>query len=460
MLAFAVALALWPGVFLLDDAYITLNNARVVLTGFDPVYRVSPLIGATSSVHLALVALLGLFFALPLASAILSAAAFVLYAAGLKALAVSVNCRGWALATIVFTGLFVGYLPLYYFNGLETTLAMAAVAWSLALRDCRFLPILCGVMPFIRPELVFLSAPLFVRHVAQSRHFTASTSLAMVAAFVFSLWYLAETGMPFPNTGGAKVAFFAENQQPLIWRLTTVFVAVIGAAILPLAFGLVRIRQVPAGWCVGAFLAAWLMVSAWIMPGSLLHNHFRYLAPLVPALCYPLAALLSDIGSNKLKFVLIGWTIFSLFLSLPQIQPGIGFTEEGFYAAEYVRDQIPAQSTVLVHDAGIVAWLQPEARIVDVVGLKTPSSSLSHKRFTRGACKWGRALDEIARNNMATHLVAIEGDQFWECVSSGLEREGWTLKPIRLPNDHGYVIYEIRQSGNNGPSASNLDRGD
>ena len=48
-----------PPVFPMDDAYITLHNAQVLHWGHDPNYLGTPaLAGATSAVHLALVALL------------------------------------------------------------------------------------------------------------------------------------------------------------------------------------------------------------------------------------------------------------------------------------------------------------------------------------------------------------------------------------------------------------------
>ena len=56
----ALALALlfaWPGVFPLDDGYITLHNARSLLAGGDSTYGGSALTGATSIVHLALLAM-------------------------------------------------------------------------------------------------------------------------------------------------------------------------------------------------------------------------------------------------------------------------------------------------------------------------------------------------------------------------------------------------------------------
>lgn len=438
-----ILLLAFPGRFLMDDAYITLHNAQVLLTGNDPTYAVSPLTGATSAAHLALIAVLGLAFPLPLASAIVSSAAAVCYLAGLRALAVSAGCRGGAVAVVMFVGTCIGYVPLYYFNGLETVLAMAVVAWSLAIRDSRWLPILCGIMPFIRPELAFLAAPLFLRQFAMPGARVRSFALAAAPAALFALWYLAETGVPFPNTGGAKVAFFAETHLALPQRIAIALVAVAGAGFLPLGIGLLRVRSVPAGWCVAVFALSWLAMAIWVLPSALTHNHFRYLGPLIPALLYPLSALLAERRSKALPALLIGWTAMTLCLSLPQFLPGLRFVAEGVNAAQFVRDRVPAGSTVLVHDAGIVAWMEPKVRIVDVVGLKTPTSALAHQRHTTRTGDWGKALDHIACRAGATHLVALKGDGFWEEVAGSLKREGWILQAERLPDGIGYAVYSI-----------------
>lgn len=444
----AILLLAFPGRFLMDDAYITLHNAQVLLTGKDPAYAVSPLTGATSAAHLALVAALGLALPLPLASAIVSCAAAVCYLAGLKALAVSAGCRGRAVAVVMFAGAGIGYVPLYIFNGLETVLAMAAVAWSLALRDSRWLPILCGIMPFVRPELAFLAAPLFLRHLASSPARVRSIGLAAAPAALFALWYMIETGVPFPNTGGAKVAFFAEAHLPLMQRIAIALVAVAGAGFLPLCIGVLRIRSVPAGWCVAAFALCWLAMAIWALPSALTHNHFRYLGPLIPALLYPLAALLAERRSNALPVLLIGWTVMTLCLSLPQFLERLQVMAEGFAAAQHVRDRVPPGSTVLVHDAGIIAWTAPKVRIVDVVGLKTPASALAHRQHTTRTGDWGKALDQIACRSGATHLVALKGDGFWEDVAAGLEGEGWVLQAERLPEGIGYAVYRISAPDN------------
>ncbi|MFM7349326.1 MAG: hypothetical protein ACKO01_07535 [Erythrobacter sp.] len=443
--AFALLLALWPDTFLLDDAYITLSNARAVLVGSDPVYHTSPLVGATSAVHLALIVLLGAALPLPLASAVIGALGAVLYAAGLRAMALSVGCDGKKAALITGIGLLVGYQPLHYFNGLETGLAMAAVVWALALRDNRWLPLLCGLMPFIRPELALLAAPLFLRQVATLRALLRGTMLAGAAALPFAIWYVAETGLPWPNTSGAKIAFFAENFEPLSARLLATVIILAQSLILPLAIGLVRLPRLPAGWCVLFFVLAWIGVAAATFPSGLFHNHFRYLAPVAAALCFPLASLLaSRPRSGVLEWALAAWTIFSLSASVPLFAPSLELGRAARATAEFVRDELPADAVVLVHDAGHVAWAQPKARLVDVVGLKTPASTAAHRRHTRRAYEWDLALADIARESHATHLVVLDDDEFWVGIRHALERGGWRLSLLR---DSGqgrrYAVYRI-----------------
>ncbi|MCJ2178610.1 hypothetical protein [Novosphingobium album (ex Hu et al. 2023)] len=447
--AFLLFIALWPGEFGLDDAYITLSNARTILTGGDSVYGASPLLGATSAVHLAVVTFFGLFLPLPQASVVVSALSVILYGAGLKALAEAAGCRGWQTAVIVFVGLCVGYQSFQYFNGLETGLAMASVAWALVLADSRYLPLLCGIIPFVRPELAFLAAPLFFRRLYIVRDWQWSIGLAIAAAFPFALWYFLETGVPFPNTGEAKMAFFAEIHLPLLVRLKLAALAIGGSLLIVLALGIPKLPRIPAGWCVAVFLVLWLGMAAVTLPSLLTHNFYRYLAPVVPALCYPLAAKIAcnDAPSRLIAIISVIWTAVSLTVAVPHISEEAEFySTEGRAAAKFVRDRIPAGSTVLIHDAGLVAWFLPPSHLVDVVGLKTPESTAYHKRYTRHACQWGKALDGIARDSGATYLVGLQGIWLWECVAANLKQQGWELAIVRAPNGKGYVVYRIIRS--------------
>ena len=59
-IAILAAYSLTPPLARLDDAYIALHSARVVLSGHDPVFGVPALVGATSPVYVALLtAILG-----------------------------------------------------------------------------------------------------------------------------------------------------------------------------------------------------------------------------------------------------------------------------------------------------------------------------------------------------------------------------------------------------------------
>ena len=442
---FTTLLAVWPGTFLLDDAYITLSNARAVLEGSDQVYGTSPLIGATSAVHLAMIVLLGLVLDLPLASAVVGALSAVLYIAGLRAMAGSLGCRGYSLAVIVGLGLLVGYQPLHFFNGLETGLAMAAVAWALALRDSRWLPLLCGLMPFIRPELAVLAAPLLFRYVYISRALLRSGALACASALPFAAWYALETGLPWPNTSGAKVAFFAEHFEPLHVRLMATANILAHSLILPLAVGLLRLTRMPAGWCVLVFVVAWLGVATMTFPGGLSHNSFRYLAPIAVALCFALAGFVASRPQGRVfALASVAWTLLSLSASLAQFAPSLELAREARATAEFVREELPSDAVVLVHDAGHVAWARPSAKLVDVVGLKTPSSTQVHRRLTRPNSMWGPALSEIAHESGATHLVVREDDDFWLEIKKSLEREGWSLSTVRNSGQgRRYAVYRL-----------------
>ena len=80
-------------VFPVDDAYITLHNAQVLHWGHDPNFAGTPaLAGATSAVHLALVALLMFALSPPVALWAALWMATLAYALGLVQLA-RVRCR-------------------------------------------------------------------------------------------------------------------------------------------------------------------------------------------------------------------------------------------------------------------------------------------------------------------------------------------------------------------------------
>jgi hypothetical protein len=436
-------------VFPLDDAYITLHNARVLLAGGDdPLYGASPLIGATSAVHLLLVSLVGLILPLPHAAFALSFSAALLYALGLERLVRSAGVRGWQVYAIATVGLLSSYLPIQFVNGLETSLALAAVTWALVLADDRRLPFLCGAMPFIRPELAFLAAPLFGRHLWMNRNnpraMLMASLLALASFLPWSIWYLVETGAPFPNTAGAKVIFFGQAVLPFPKRLLFWGQAIYASLLLPLLPAALGLAWVRAGWCGALFAAVWLLVALVTLPGSLAFNDARYLAVIVPVLTYGLAGIAARQTWGR-------WYVLALasFTAVTFVHAASRLHDEIVVGApvwerpaDFVRDHVPPGSVVLVHDAGWVAWKNPRVKLIDVVGLKSPASAEVHRRYRARDCQWGPALSEIAAKNQATHVVVLE-QLFWNCVGRNLREAGWRTTPVY--REPGYfAVYRIQ----------------
>ncbi|MFC2970196.1 hypothetical protein [Acidimangrovimonas pyrenivorans] len=418
----------WPGSFPLDDAYISLHNAQSLLAGWDYTFDTDPLVGATSPVHLALLSLFGLVLPLPLAAIVLCGIAAILYAAGLEALVVKAGARGWRIPVLVGIGLLIGTLPIQLANGLETGLAMATVAWLVALEDDRRLPLLAGLAPFIRPELGLLSAAVILRRIigrppAESVKIVA---LAMASAMPWTIWVWLVTGHPLPTTASAKIAFYADTDTPLFERLHALGFALLESKLAPLvALGSVGFLR-SGGWPCKVFVAGVLGVSMTELPHSVDFNDARYLAPLMPIFVAGLAAW----RRTESAIVLVAaWTLFWAPSDLHRLQSERQFDKRQLALVGQMTAPLPAGARVLIHDAGMVAWAAPRLHLVDAVGLETPSSISWHEKFTKEACAWSRALDHIAREGRVHYALILE-QPFWRCIGENLAQAGWRLTPL------------------------------
>ena len=429
-LAIGAMLVGWNGAFPLDDSYTVLHSARALLSGnFDHAYATSPLTGATSSVHLALVAALGLALPLPSASIAINALAALAYALGLDRLVRQAGARGWQVPVLALLGLGAGSTPINLFNGLETGLAMATVAWLLALADDRRLPCLAGIAPFVRPELGVLSAALLARRIWLQGQAGQTAALALAGALPWLAWMLVETGAPFPATAEAKMAFFAEWATPLPIRLWTALAALATSALLPFHAGLLGIGRVRAGWCGALFVVAVLAVAALTLPSSLAWNYHRYLAVTVPVAIHGLAGFSRERIAPWAYGVLAAYALVNAPRAAIRLHRDQAGEARNLAAIAAAASRIAPGATILTHDAGMIAWSHPEVRLVDAVGLKTPSSIAFHRRFTRASCRWERALDGIARRGGARYALLLQAP-FWSCVGTSLDRAGWRLDPL------------------------------
>jgi hypothetical protein len=139
---------------------------------------------------------------------------------------------------------------------------------------------------------------------------------------------------------------------------------------------------------------------------------------------------------------LVGWAIYTAGLSIRTYVDEIEYSRHVRAQARFVAG-LPASSIILIHDAGQVAWEGPKARLIDVVGLKSPQVVPIHEQLTKGGCQRIQSLDRIARETSATHLVVLNRWD-WPCVGHNLRSAGWGMKPIYKDL---YWVYELVPPG-------------
>ena len=470
---------LGPPVFPVDDAYITLHNAQVLHWGHDPNYPGTPaLAGATSAVHLALVALLMFALSPPNALWVALWLATLAYALGLVRLARVHNASPAQALLLALVGLAAGQTPHQLMNGLETGLALAAVTWALALasepertppqdaapsvRRPLWLPCLCGLLPFIRPDLLPLALGLLAlragRHLRAAgfgreavRPILRDLGLALLCAAPWALWYALTLGTPYPSTVEAKRLFFAQDTFPASVRASLVgkdlmlFAGDLGLLTLcALLLGRTAVGQ------VGLLFALALIGAYWLrFPDALGFYEGRYLFPLLPVLLYGAAAAFR--ARPVLRAAVTGLLVLCLAQSYwrapdfwARHESFCGFTRHDLAGtAAWCSAHLPPGSTLLVHDAGYIAYAT-RFRLVDLVGLKTPASVAAHRALTHpsGGTLRGAAVSRIALRNRCDYLVVLGG---WETafgLASGLRAQGWGVRPVS--DRYAYHVYALR----------------
>jgi hypothetical protein len=361
-------------------------------------------------------------------------------------------------------GLFPGLSAYHLSNGLETSLAMAATVWAVVLmlesehRKRTLLPVLLGVMPFIRPELGALTLLLGLARMGEiKRHATSQkallaqwTQLWMVvglAAAPFLLIYALTLGQPIPNTVSAKKYFFAEGCRPIGDKAATGIVQLarflvhLGVA----GFGLLGLFG-RRGRFLLLFFVLFLAAYVTSLPGALAHNDQRYLYPFVPVLVYGLILLTDKTRGLEVAAVLL-MVVQLAVLGVPGgFAAGLEarrFTrDERGGAALWIRSNLPADAKILIHDAGFIS-LATANPMIDLVGLKTPSITGIHRDVTWASCGADRseAYRMILERYRPAYLVVLsEWDEIFGITRDMSESAALTLE---RPSERGYRVYRI-----------------
>lgn len=450
----------WPPAYPMDDAYITLHNAQVLHDGADENFVGTPAVaGATSLVHLALVASL-----LPLLGAassyVVAWIGALLYALGIVHLCRALRLGPLSTAGIVALGMTAGLMAYQLLNGLETPYVLAAAAWLLALslgrRNELALGAVSGLAVFVRPELGALVGPLLVYRAwrlyrdGDLRRLLPLIGAGVAAALPFLIWSLVALGSVLPSTVTAKRAWFADGSLPRDVKIefftdsAKLFLVDIG--LLALA-ALLLVRSAIGRICLlfgGVFYLAYYLA----FPGVLSHYGGRYQYVLVPLLLFGLASWLASrrrwqrATAAVLTVGALGYAVLQVPEHTRVLTATNGFTRNELEpVARWVQQNTPADARLMIHDAGYIAYAT-DRRLVDVVGLKTPSAVPFNERFTlpSGGGKRARALDGFARAERPDYLVVLDGWDRAFNISKGLRSRGWTLTRMY---DEAYDVYQL-----------------
>lgn len=457
-------------IFPVDDAYITEHNATALLHGHDTQFPEStPLHGATSVLHTVLVAAFAMLLSPDWALYVATWFAIGLYAWGVLELCKSLECDAFRGFLVVATTACFGRSVHQLTNGLETGLTMASIAWTLALETRKDAlergtgPALMGALPFVRPELVAFGGLCLlmrtVRRFVGARRTVLSGLLRDARYFLSVLAPLmavlsAVTGSVVPSTVEAKKMFFAEGcwdsarKREMVVTSFTNFCRDAG----PMAWLLPLLLTSFNGVVCAGFAAVLVFAYFHSFPGALAHYEGRYLYVLAPmaifALAYVMSARLRIVRWAAGAFAL--WCIRDAVIHYDE-RSGVRSGMRDFTAAElekpaaWVREHLSDQDVLMVHDAGYIS-AKTDAHLVDLVGLKTPSSVSFHETLTWPTCghKRGAAIYAIARDHAISHLLVLDvWDRIFNIVGA-LRVRGWNVEEVGP--DGAYSIYRVTQS--------------
>lgn len=466
-----------PPVFPLDDAYLILHNAQVLHQGHDINYPgVSALVGATSAIYLALVAAL-LYVVPPLwALEIINWLALFLYALGLLRLAFAFSVARWQAIAFFIIGLTLAYTPLQFFNGLETGLTLALLTWTLVMFTqpnvgvTRILRnILISLLPFLRPELAIFSFLLFLQqawHYWQQQHSMQywlrnvfiDGAIVILAVLPWVFWYWLSTGTPWPETINAKQAFFAQTHLALSIKLAKtigyLFRFIITISIFSFMAMLFLLFFSPFAVISVIFMVLFCVIYTWYSPIALSFNVQRYLYVWIPLLLIGVLAGLRH-HNNKIRIIATATLIYTVCQALIFF-PVCWYdylVARNYYATElpavaaWCQQHMPAHATVLVHDAGYLAFAT-QLHLVDMVGLKSPENIQYHQQFTLPSNGAQRSLAIVAIINKTQPQYIIVSRE-WETlygIIKNLQDVGWQIQLMRdsqNPLGNNYLIYKI-----------------
>lgn len=181
-----------------------------------------------------------------------------------------------------------------------------------------------------------------------------------------------------------------------------------------------------------------------------MHYERRYLYPLLPFLLLAAVQAMHSTKPSRRQLATAALTLalWQSVLVAPgywaQHLKGCATTSHDLAGvSDWCNGHLPDGSTLMVHDAGYISW-KTGFRLVDLVGLKTPSSVPYHRRLTYPSSGGGRgeAIGQIALRQKPDYLLVLDGWESLYHIAAGLRAQGWDVQLVNA--DFSYKVYAMR----------------
>ena len=316
---------------------------------------------------------------------------------------------------------------------------------------------LLPVLPFVRPELSFLSAIICVRAAFfyfknnQKSEFSRAFFILVIASAMVAIYAIILTGNILPNTAGAKSYFFAESCKQLDEKIRVLnsgigrFLSSLGV----LSLGFIAILFTRLRFVFLTFISIFYILYLLEFSGGIHHNNYRYqyvfYAFAIIGLIDFLSLNLVAKYSKYLSLLMLVLGLYSVPKNIHNLNTSIQFTQnENFTVGEWVKENISKNDVILIHDAGYISTVT-NSKLVDIVGLKTSYSAQVNKVTRLVNCgNDPRAIDAIATKFNAKYFVVFGmWDDIFQLTNS-LKVMGWKVEVADKSRDGAaYRVYKI-----------------
>jgi hypothetical protein len=370
-------------------------------------------------------------------------------------------------------------------NGLETSLAMAAITWILILvslpctRYRRYsLALLLGSVPFIRPELIAFSGSIYLFQLYRYTHRSSNAGwgslreqnlfkmiaqdlgLMLIAATPWLIWYWCSTHHFYPATISAKAAFFAYAYRSdfykflfYCWALAKFFLSI--SIMYVISLYLLSTKKL--GQAILLFMMIFSVAYCFTEPSVLMQNIFRYFYIFIPLLLFGLISTLQE--SKPISYV-AQWALILItianFCNLPQRyahyqQAVVRSSMLEKRLAVWCNTHLPQHENIAIQDAGYIAYAT-SLTFTDFVGLKSEENIVLHQQYTKpshGRLR-NKAISIILQKKKVRYLIMTREWVNGLHTIQQLIALGWRVTLIKNISVHapigvasGYFVYHV-----------------